>query len=67
MHMYVYSISLSLSIYIYIHTISLVSSMFPRIVTSPVDVHWSRPMVCQRPFPMEFNFCDVWCAIVCPE
>ena len=35
---------------------SLVSGMFQRIVTFPVDCHWSCHMGFQRHFPMEFDF-----------
>ena len=47
--------------------ISLVSGMFQRSVTFPVDLNWKCPMDVQWHFPMEFHFCDFWCVIVCPE
>ena len=47
--------------------ISLVSCIFQRIVTFPVDCHWNCPMDFQGHLPTEFHFCDFWCVIVCPE
>ena len=29
--------------------------------------HWKCPKDFQWHVPMEFNFCDFWCAIFCPE
>ena len=46
---------------------SLVSCMFQRIVTSPVDVHWNSPTDVQWHVPMEFSFCDFWRVISCPD
>ena len=39
---------------------SLVSGIFQRIVTRPVDCCWNRQMDVQWYFPMEFHFCDFW-------
>ena len=44
--------------------ISLVSGMFQRIVTFPVDFHWNCPMDCQRHFPLTFHVCDFWCVML---
>ena len=52
---------------IFSNTISLVSDIFRRIVTFPVDFHWNLPMDFQWHSPMEFHFCDFWCVIFCPE
>ena len=46
--------------------VSLVSGIFQRIVTYPVDYYWTCPMDDQWHFPMEFSCCDVWCVIFCP-
>ena len=46
---------------------SLVSGIFQRIVTFPVDNYWKFPMDFQWRFPMELHFCDFWCVIFCPE
>ena len=47
--------------------ISLVSGIFQRIGTCPVDVYWIRPMDLQWHFPTDFPFCEFWCVIFCPE
>ena len=47
--------------------ISLVSGMFQRIVTCPVDVYWNCPMDCQRHCLMKVHACENWCVIFRPE
>ena len=42
---------------------SLISSMFERLVTLPVELYWKCAMDFQWHFPMEFHFCDFWCVI----
>ena len=46
---------------------SLLSGIFQRIVTFPVDLYWNSPMDVHCHFPMEFHFCDFWCVIFVPE
>ena len=47
--------------------ISLVSGIFQRIDTFPVDLYWNCLMDFQWHFPMEFHFCDFFCVIFRPE
>ena len=44
--------------------IPLVSCMFQRIITFPVDAYWKYPMYYQRHLPNQFHFCEYWCNIL---
>ena len=50
-----------------LNIISLVSGIFQRVATSPVDLYWKFPLDRQWHFPMELNFGDLWRVIVCPD
>ena len=47
--------------------ISLISGIFPRIVTCPVHYYLNCPMDFQWHFPIVFHFRDFRCVIFCPE
>ena len=43
------------------NNISVVSGIFKRIATCPVEFHWNCPMDVQCHFPTSFHLCDFWC------
>ena len=46
---------------------SLVSGIFQRVVTFPVDCYWKSPMDVQWHSPMDFHISEFWCGIFCPK